>query len=66
MVILFLIMMAMGIPIGILIEHIADKCGLPMEDGLTPIPWALLGLVWPISLFPFLIYCLLHNKNKKL
>lgn len=63
--ILFVIMVVTGIPIGILIDHIAYKCGLPMQDGLTPVPWALLGLVWPISLFPFLIYCL-WRKNKKL
>ena len=64
--ILFLIIIVTWIPIGLLIDYIADKCELPMQDGLNPSPWALLGLVWPISLFPFLIYCLLHNKNKKL
>jgi len=63
---LFLIIIVTWIPIGILIDYIADKCELPMQDGLNPSPWALLGLVWPISLFPFIIYCLLHNKNKKL
>lgn len=64
--ILFLIIIVTWIPMGILIDYIADKCGLLMHDGLNPAPWALLGLVWPISLFPFLIYCLWHNKNKKL
>jgi len=63
---LFLIIIVTWIPIGILIDYIADKCELPMQDGLNPSPWALLGLIYPISLFPFLIYCLLHNKNKKL
>lgn len=64
-IILFLVMIFIGIPIGILIDWFANKYRLPTEDGLNPVPWAILGLVWPISLFPFLIYCLCHNKNKK-
>ena len=63
---LFLIVVVTWIPIGILIDYIADRCNLPMEDGLNPVPWAILGLVWPISLFPFLTYCLWykHIRNK--
>ena len=64
--ILFLIIIVTWIPMGIFIDYITDKCELSMQDGLNPSPWALLGLIYPISLFPFLIYCLLHNKNKKL
>lgn len=64
-IILFLVMIFTGIPIGILIDWLANKYGLPTEDGLNPVPWAILGLVWPISLFPFFICCLWH-KNKKL
>lgn len=65
-IILIVIMVIMGIPIGVLIDHIADKCGLSMQDGLNPVPWAILGLIWPISLFPFFIYCLWHkDENKK-
>lgn len=62
-VILFLIMVITGIPIGILIDHIAVKCGLPTQDGLNPVPWALLGLVWPVTLVPFIVYCLWHKKK---
>jgi hypothetical protein len=63
---LFLFVVVTWIPMGILIDYIADKCRLPMHDGSNPSPWALLGLVWPISLFPFLIYCLWykHSRNK--
>lgn len=61
---LFLIIIVTWIPMGILIDHIADKCKLPMQDGLNPSPWALLGLVWPISLFPFLIYCLWYKHSR--
>lgn len=63
--ILFLIMVVTGIPMGILIDYIADRCGLSAQDGLTPIPWALLGLVWPLSLFPFFAYCLWHKHKTK-
>lgn len=62
-VILFVIMVVTGIPIGILIDHIAYKCGLSMQDGLNPVPWALLGLVWPVALVPFIVYCLWHKKK---
>ena len=63
--ILFLITIVTGFPIGILIDFIADKCDLPMQDGLTPVPWALLGLSWPATLVPFLVYCLLHKRKIK-
>lgn len=59
---LFLGMVITGVPVGILIDYIADKYGLPMQDGLNPVPWALLGLVWPVTLLPFLVYCLLYKK----
>lgn len=62
-IILFLGMIFIGIPMGILIDYIADKCGLPMQDGLNPVPWALLGLVWPVTLLPFLVCCLWYKKK---
>jgi len=60
---LFLGIIIIGAPMGILIDWLANKCGLPTEDGLNPVPWALLGLVWPATLLPFLAYCLLHKKK---
>lgn len=62
-IVLFLGMIITGVPIGILIDWLANKCGLPTEDGLNPVPWALLGLVWPVTLFPFLVYCLWYKKK---
>lgn len=59
---LFLGMLITGVPIGILIDWLANKYGLLTEDGLNPVPWAILGLVWPVTLLPFLVYCLLHKK----
>ena len=63
---LYLIIVVTWIPMGILIDYIAYKCKFPMQDALNPSPWALLGLVWPISLIPFLTYCLWykHSRNK--
>lgn len=63
--IIFLVMVITGVPIGILIDYIAGKYGLPMQDGLSPVPWALLGLVWPVTLLPFLVYCLWRKKKTK-
>lgn len=54
-----------GIPIGCFIDWLAtNKYELPMQDGLNPIPWAILGLLWPITLLPFLIYCWVHNRKR--
>lgn len=64
-IVLFLGMIVTGIPIGILIDHIACKCGLPTQDGLNPVPWALLGLVWPVTLLPFIVYCLWYKKKNR-
>lgn len=63
--VLYLGMIITGVPIGILIDWLANKYGLPTEDGLNPVPWAILGLVWPISLLPFLVYCLWYKKKSK-
>jgi hypothetical protein len=62
-VILFLGMIISGVPIGIFIDWFATKRGLPTQDGLNPVPWALLGLVWPVTLLPFLVYCLRYKKK---
>lgn len=62
--IIYFVIIFTGIPMGIFIDWLANKYGLPTQDGLSPIPWAILGLVWPISLLPFLIYCLVHNKKR--
>lgn len=66
-IVLFVGMLFTGIPIGIFIDYIADKCNFPYDDYYSPQCWALLGLVWPVTLLPFLIYCLLYkmNHNKK-
>lgn len=64
-IILFLAMIITGVPIGVLIDGIADKYGLPMQDGLNPVPWAFLGLVWPVTLLPFLIYCFNYGTIKR-
>lgn len=63
-IVLFLGMIVTGIPMGILIDYIAGKYGFPMQDGMSPVPWALLGLVWPVTLLPFLVYCLWYKKKK--
>lgn len=62
-IVLYLGMIITGVPIGILIDWLANKHGLPTQDGLNPVPWALLGLVWPVTLLPFLVYCLWHKKK---
>jgi len=62
-VILYLGMIITGVPIGVLIDWLANKCGLPTQDGLSPVPWAMLGLVWPVTLLPFLAYCSWHKKK---
>ena len=62
--VLFLGMIITVVPVGILIDHIANKCNLPNVDYYTPAPWALLGLVWPVTLLPFLAYCLWYKKKK--
>lgn len=64
-IILYLGMIITGIPVGGLIDWLANKCGLPTQDGLNPVPWAMLGLVWPITLLPFLVYCLWYKKKTK-
>ena len=64
-IILFLCMIITGIPVGILIDYIANKCNIPNEDYYSPAPWALLGLVWPVTLLPFLVYCLWYKKKTK-
>ncbi len=61
--ILFLIMLVTVIPMGILIDWLANKCGMPTQDGLNPVPWGLLGLVWPVTLLPFLVCCLWYKKK---
>ena len=62
--VLFLGIIITGVPVGILIDYIANKCNLPNEDYYTPAPWALLGLVWPVTLLPFIVYCLWCKKKK--
>lgn len=52
-----------GIPIGVLIDWLANKYGLPTQDGMSPVPWAILGLVWPNTLKS--IGSGLIDKNKK-
>jgi predicted RNA-binding protein len=47
------------------IDYIANKCNIPNEDYYTPAPWALLGLVWPVTLLPFLVYCLWYKKKSE-
>ena len=62
-IILFLGMLITGVPVGCLIDHIADKCDFPNEDYYSPPLWAILGLVWPVTLLPFLVYCLWYKKK---
>ena len=62
--ILYLGMIITGIPMGVFIDWLANQYGLPTQDGFSPIPWALLGLVWPVTLLPFLVYCLWYKKKK--
>ena len=64
-IVLYLSMIFTGVPIGIFIDWLANKCGLPTVDGLNPVPWAMLGLVWPVTLLPFFIYCLYKMNHKK-
>ena len=61
--VLYLSMIITGVPIGIFIDWLANKHGLPTQDGLNPVTWAMLGLVWPVTLLPFLAYCLWYKKK---
>ena len=62
-IVLFLGLIITGVPTGIFIDWLANRCGLLTEDDLNPVLWAVLGLVWPISLLPFLTYCLIYNRR---
>jgi hypothetical protein len=61
---IFLIYIVSAIIMGLVIDKIANSYDFPDSDGYTPIPYALLGLVWPVSFLPFIIICFVHKARK--
>lgn len=62
---IFLIYIVSAIIMGLVIDWIANSCDLPVAEGYTPIPYALLGLIWPVSFIPFIIVCFVHKAKTK-